>query len=147
MLFLIGRGLYLGVTNKAVFYMDKEDMIISLSVWIVPIIGAIIINMLGWDWLMYVLASVTIAVIAFVVFSAYHYNQDNLSVAIPIVISKIVLSGMVIIYAFKSYNDIGNDEISGREYGFTLLVLGALSALKAKLVNGEEVYELNGWEL
>ncbi len=54
---------------------------------------------------------------------------------------------MVIIYAFKSYSDIGNDEISGREYGFTLLVLGALSALKAKLVNGEEVYELNGWEL
>lgn len=146
-LFMIVRGLYLGITKKAVFYMDKEDMIISLSVWLIPLIGTFIISFLEWEWLYYILALIVLAIIAYVVFSAYHYNQDNLSIAIPIALGKIVLSGATILYAFRSYDDMTNTEISFKEATVTTAIFGFLSMLLTKLVNGKEVYRLNKWEL
>jgi len=144
-LLFILRGIYLGFSKKAVFYMDKEDMFISLSPIIVLFLGFLLAIVTDWMWIMYLVWILVITLIFYIIFSAYHYNKDNFWIGISVGLAKIALSGTVVLYAYKSYNDIDDHAISSREYGFTLLILGALSALLPKLINGQEVYLRNGW--
>ncbi len=142
---LISYLLYLGFTKKAVFYLDKKDVLISFSPWIIMLITMFFVGYLDLSKTFYNIG-IGVAIISGL-FIIYKTGMDNrkLWLALPLGVLKIIIS---FIYVFSIFGLIFNPKDKNGNYSdrtSSLIFLGLLSLLIYSLINGEEVYEKNGW--
>lgn len=147
---LIGAswGVYLGLTKKAVFYMDTNDLFESFSGWIVIIISALLAMFLQWSWVIKVGCAVAGGLVIYTTYTAYNYNMKNLAHAIPIGLAKVLL-GLLYVLTWLQAIDPGGQSASEkrRNRSEAFVIIGILTPVLYKLVNGYDVYEQNGWNL
>ena len=130
------RGVYLGLTKKAVFYIDKEDLFLSFSAWIAIVVGYIIGGFLEWDWVISLGYLVSISIIIYNAKQTYIYNNNNINYAIPIGIAKTLLS---LLFLVTLINAVPSDKRTFRGDSIALAIAGLFSVLLYKLINSEEI--------
>lgn len=141
-------GVYLGYTKKAVFYMNDSDLFISFSGWGTLAITGFLAMYLDFLILFLIGIFVALGVMFYTTYMAYKYNMGNWYHAIPVGLAKILLS---FVYALKVLEIIypNGKSVSQKRYnrGEAIVIVGILTPILHSLINGEEVYEQNGWEL
>lgn len=141
-------GVYLGYTKKAVFYMNDSDLFISFSGWVTLVIAGILGMYLQFPILFFIGLAAALGVMLYTVYMAYKYNMKNWYHAIPVGLAKVLLS---FVYILKVLNVLFPDgkSVSEKRYnrGEALVIVGVLTPLLYSLINGEDVYVQNGWEL
>lgn len=138
----------LGGSKKFVFYYDFKDLFISFLTWIVLLIGVILSSYLNLKELIPITVVISVAIAFYALFLAVKYNRMNIFVGIPIGISKIILGGFFVLKLFDLISPSGKSVGKRRENRMTSgIILFLLSILFKFLINGEEVYKKNGWEI
>jgi len=138
----------LGGSKKFVFYYDFKDLFISFLTWIVLLIGVILSSYLNLKELIPITVVISVAIAFYALFLAVKYNRMNIFVGIPIGISKIILGGLFVLKLFDLISPSGKSVGKRRENRMTSgIILFLLSILFKFLINGEEVYKKNGWEI
>lgn len=141
-------GVYLGLMGKAVFYMNEGDLFMSFSGWIVMLASALIAFVLHWDWVFYVGCVIAAMIVVRTTYMAYLYNMKNLSYAIPVGLAKILLGLVYVLTWLQAIDPGGKTASERRENRITaFIIIGLITPLLYKLVNGREVYAKNGWPL
>lgn len=137
-------GIVLGVLDKAVFYYDKKDLMLSfLPIGIGIIFGLLFLfiedetikNLVGWIG---IIGSLMSTVIIFV--KSFTYNRGNPIYALSTGLAKIVLS-ILLILNVKGALAPGGKTISEKRYirSSSFIWLAVLIPLMYRLVNGERV--------
>ena len=141
-------GIYLGITKKAVFYMNNKDLLISFSGWLVILGSGLLALFLNWNWLFYLGCSIALAITVYSLFLAYQYNMNNLKYAIPIGLAKMLLGLLYVLTWVQVINPGGNSVARRRESRReSMIIIALITPLIYKLVNGIEIYTINGWQL
>jgi len=146
---VIATGIILGVSDKAVFYLNGKDLALTF----IPVAG---IGVLGagallvrsgndpipeWYW---VLASIIEAgLIAWIYYRSFQMNQRSIFIAITTGTAKIVLSFFAVLQfmGLFSYDKNRSASQSRAVRANSALWLAIVSALMMKLVNGDRVLE------
>ncbi|GAB6283459.1 MAG: hypothetical protein STSR0008_22270 [Ignavibacterium sp.] len=138
----------LGGSKKYVFYYDFKDLFISFLSWIVLLIGIILSAYLDLKELISIAVIISLVIGIYSLFLAIKYNRMNIIVGIPIGISKIILGGLFVLKLFDLISPSGKSVGKRRESRVTSgIILFLLSIIFKFLINGEEVYRKNGWEI
>lgn len=133
-------GVVLGWTHKAVFFMDANDLMLSFLGWM-ALVGGIFLGMfLDWPWLSYI-GALTAAYFAYDAIQRAHlHNNGVLGMSLPVGIAKVVLSFIYIASWVEVLGPGGRTVAQRRENRATaMIVIGLLTLLFTKLVNGEDV--------
>ncbi len=143
-LIIVIIGIILGLTDKAVFYMDGKDLFFSFIPLIILIATFILVNYLG-DWFSYVGIIAFIISVIIIFYKSFKYNKTFIK-SFPTALAKVLLSFLYIASAILSLTNISKDGryASGyrREEGATMIfyiIFGLLVMLLYKLINGERV--------
>ena len=143
---LSSYGIYIGLTKRAVFYMDSSDLFISFSGWIIMIFGVFASALLEWEWVFKVSCAVSAAIAFYTAYKAYTYNMKNLYHAIPVGLGKILLGFLYVITWIDAINPSGktaSQRTHNRRTAF--IIIGLITPVLYKLVNGHDVYAKNEW--
>lgn len=141
-------GIYIGLTEKAVFYMDLSDLFISFSGWIIMLLSVFVSALLEWDWVFKVGCVMSVLIAFYTAYKAYTYNMNNLYYAIPVGVAKILLGFLYAITWIDAVNPSGKTA-SQRTYNrrTSFIIIGLITPVLYKLVNGRNVYAKNEWPM
>lgn len=141
-------GIYLGLTYKAVFYMDSSDLFVSFSGWIVLLVSLIAGMLLDLKWPIYFGIASAILIAIYSMYLAFAYNKHSFLVAIPVGFAKFIL-GMLYVLAWVQAISPGGRTAADRSHNrkTAFIAIGLLTPLFYRLVNGLEVYQRKGWAL
>ncbi len=129
-------GIYLGVTDKAVFYMDKEDLLLSFAPYPMFIITALL-SMYTWEWVGYVGWIATTIVVVMVFYRSFTYNNSFIK-SISTAVAKLLLSLVYVINIMETLMPSGKNVSEKRFKRSTAFVwLVFLTPLLSRLINGE----------
>jgi len=133
-------GVVLGWTGEAVFFMDKNDLMLSFLGWMALVAGIFLGVVLEWGVLAFI-GAIGASYFAYesVRHSFVHNNQDW-RVGLPVGIGKVMLS-CIYIAAWMEVLTPGGKTVSQRNASraTAMIIIGLLSLLFAKLVNGPDV--------
>jgi len=140
---LIVLGIYLGISDKAVFYYDSSDLFVSLA----PFISLAILYIVAIldESKIYSISLLVISLfgILYVSYRTIMLNNYNYKIAVPVVFAKIFLSATIV---FKFIELIFPSKRQGASQRLSnVIIFSAASFLSAKLINGHRVYAKNGW--
>ncbi len=131
-LFLV--GIFLGSTNRAVFYMDSADILLSFSPYIIMLVTMLLGTIVA-EWWIRVGMILTVLVIIFITYKSFKYNK-GVFVSLVMAYSKIILSVALCVQVLKLLDK--NLKGSGRILRQILLV-SFLTGLMSRLTNGDRV--------
>lgn len=138
-------GAVLGWSRQAVFFMDIDDLMLSFVGWLAWVVSIVLGMMMNWRWLAYVGAAIAIYFAYDAIRRAFVHNLGDWRLALPVGISKIVLSFIYTATWLEALSPGGKTATQRRENRQTaLLIIGLLTLLFIKLVNGDEVKERRG---
>ncbi|MBX3007610.1 MAG: hypothetical protein KF816_06235 [Melioribacteraceae bacterium] len=138
----------LGGSKKFVFYYDFKDLFISFLSCFVLLIGIILSSYLDLKEFNLIAVTISIMIGIYSLYLAVKYNRMNILVGIPIGISKIILGGLFVLKLFDLISPSGKSVGNRRESRMTSgIILFLLSIIFKFLINGEEVYQKNGWDI
>lgn len=133
-------GVVLAWRDEAVFFMDKNDLLLSFAGWISLVAGILLGLFLNMGWLAYVGAIAAIYFAFDSIRRAFAHNHNDWKLALPVGIGKILLSFVYTLYGLDVLFPNGKTVAQQNQTRATaMIVLGLLSALFVKLVNGETV--------
>jgi hypothetical protein len=140
---LIIWGIYLGISDKAVFYYDSSDLFMSLVPFISLVILYIVAILDESKIYSISLLVISLAGILYVSYRTIMFNNFNYKLAVPVVFAKIFLSATIVFkfieLIFPSKRQNASQRLSN------VIIFSAASFLGAKLINGHRVYAKNGW--
>lgn len=138
-------GVVLGWSHQAVFFMDANDLMLSFFGWM-ALVGGIFLGMfLNWPWLSYVGAWIAAYFAYDAINRAHLHNNGVWSLSLPVGIAKVVLSFIYIASWVEVLGPGGRAVAQRRENRATaMIVIGLLTLLFTKLVNGEDVLARRG---
>ena len=140
-------GLFLGVTRKAVFYYDKWDLGLAFAPWALFFMGYQL-AIRGQEVLAYLVFFLTAGAWLYSVWLTLQYNRWQWLLALPVLVAKIILSFVYVVSWMDILNANGKDDSQKSDSRSTaMIVVGLLSLLVMRLVNGPAVYEARGWRL
>jgi membrane-associated HD superfamily phosphohydrolase len=134
-------GVYLGITNRYIFYNDKKDILLSLMTWLsVPIVYVLMVFFeFETSTINKTVLIVPIIIFICVIIQSYKHNNKIL-VAIIISIAKIIISFFVVIQFNRLLTPAGDNRYDKRRDVFwALAMLAITSTLIYKLTNGDNV--------
>ena len=143
LLLAIGIGLFLGLTDRAIFYRDGADLIFCFT----PLGGAFIIYLVfGYlfeakgEWVN-ILGGVTALVLGmFVLYRSCELNSMNIFVGGTVGIAKIALGLFALLQLFQIVSPSGKTQGQKRtSQAMAFILFTLVSALIYRLVNGERV--------
>lgn len=141
-------GVILGLTDTAVFYMDNSDLYKSFTGWAILIFCFIAYIYINNNLLIYFGIVSSILAIAYSSYITYIYNQRKLLLAIPVGIAKVLLGFFYIFNWISAIFPAGQSNAQrNRNRATAFIIIGLMTALMHKLINGEEVYQNNNWNL
>ena len=127
-------GIFLGSTDRAVFYMNSDDVLLSFSPYIIMLVTMLLGTIVA-EWWIGVGMILTVLVIIFITYKSFKYNK-GVFVSLVMAYSKIILSATLCVQALKLLDK--NLKGSGRILRQILLV-SFLTGLTARLTNGDRV--------
>ncbi len=140
-------GLFLGVTRKAVFYYDKWDLGLAFAPSALFFMGYQL-AIRGQEILAYLVFFLAAGAWLYSVWLTLRYNRWQWLLALPVLVAKIILSFIYVVSWMDILNANGkNDSQKNDSRGTAMIVVGLLSLLVIRLVNGPAVYEARGWRL
>jgi len=140
-------GLFLEVTRKAVFYYDKWDLGLAFTPWALFFVGYQL-AIRGQEVLAYLVFFLTAGAWLYSVWLTLRYNRWQWLLALPVLVAKIILSFVYVVSWMDILNANGKDDSQKSDSRSTaMIVVGLLSLLVMRLVNGPAVYEARGWRL
>lgn len=135
-------GVVLGWTGEAVFFMDKNDLMLSFLGWMALVAGIFLGMFLGWRWLSYVGAIVAGYFAYDTIRRSFQHNNHDWRLGLPVGIGKVLLSCIYIAAWLEVLGPGGKSVAQRRENRATaMIIIGLLSLLFAKLVNGAKVLD------
>lgn len=139
-LFMSVWGVVLGWTCEAVFFKDADDLMASFIGWVAWIVCIILSLFLEWRWLMYVGHCVAIYFAYESARRAHLFNNGIWRLSLPVGIAKVMLSFIYIVTWMEALEPGGKTAAQKQENRiFALMIVGLLTLLFTKLVNGEAV--------
>lgn len=140
---LIIFGIYLGISDKAVFYYDSSDLFVSLVPFVTLSILYIVAILDESKIYSIALIVVSFAGIVYVSYRTIKSNNFNYKIALPVVFAKIFLSATIVFkfieLIFSSRRQNASQRLSN------IIIFSTASFLSTKLINGHRVYARNGW--
>lgn len=138
-------GVVLGWAGDAVFFMDANDLMLSFAGWLALVAGIFLGLFLEWRWLSYVGAAVAAYYAYDAIRRAHLFNNRDLRLSLPVGIAKVVLSFIYVASWIEAIGPGGKTVAQQRQSRATaMIIIGLLSLLFVKLVNGEEVLARRG---
>lgn len=138
-------GVVLAWRDEAIFFMDRNDLVLSFAGWISLGAGFLLGLFLNMGWLSYIGAIATVYFIFETIRRAFVHNHNDWKLALPVGIGKVLLSFIYTLYGIDTLFPGGKSVAQRHETRVTaMLILGLLSALFVKLVNGESVLARRG---
>ena len=99
-----------------------------------------------WNWIFIVGCVITSVIAFYTIYMAYSYNMKNLYHAVPIGLAKILLGLLYVITWLEAISPGGKTASQRRENRTTaFIIIGLMTPILYKLVNGHDVYARNGW--
>ncbi len=147
MLLVALYGVFLGTTRKAVFYYDKLDLGFAFAPWALIFVGYQLV-IRGQEVIAYLVFLLAIFAELYSIWLTFRYNKWQWLLALPVLISKTILS-FVYVLSWVDILDANGKNISQKRYNRStaMIVVGLLSLLIMRLVNGPDVYSAKGWAL
>lgn len=144
-LFATVWGVVLGWAGNAVFFRDTSDLLLSFLGWVALVVFILIGKFLEWRWLSYVGAVVAVYFAYDAIRRAHQFNERDWRLSLPVGIGKVVLSFIYVVTWIEAIGPGGKTAAQQRQNRATaLMIIGLLSLLFVKLVNGEEVLARRG---
>lgn len=133
-------GVVQGWAGNAVFFMDANDLMLSFVGWLALVASIFLGMFFEWRWLSYA-GSVVAAYFAYdTIRRAHQFNNRNWRLSLPVGIGKVVLSFIYVAIWLEAIGPGGKSAVQQRQNRATaFIIIGMLSLLFVKLVNGEEV--------
>lgn len=133
-------GIILGLTDKAVFYLDKTDFLISAGPLVIFILFFFLSAITEWHWLLTlgeVLAVINIVVIFFL---SFQYNPHSKFAALCTAIGKTALGVLIVAKMMDVFFPSGKTSSERRSNQLAALVIVLfLIPLANRLINGHRV--------
>ena len=135
---VVGAGIYFGVTDRAIFYMDTGDLLLSFTPYAILFIS-VLLSEFAWDWGVYAGLALSALVMSWIVYKSFKFNHDFLP-SISTALAKLVLSFVYLANILRTASPSGESKSERRRNKKSALILLALlTPLVYKLVNGERV--------
>jgi uncharacterized protein (DUF2062 family) len=146
-----------GMTNKVVVYFDFNDFFVSLmtvGIWVIAFIALTILEKEGQTAQLNTMQMGTIGLSALIsvvcgitsVKSAIYYNR-SMVLGLIIGIVKILTAIVGVVIILGQFQKLFEDDSSSKDVIVAMFLLGLFSWIGNRLINGEKVYEKQGWEL
>lgn len=143
LLLAIVIGLFLGLTDKAIFYRDGADLFFCFT----PLGGAFVVYLVfsylfeaKGDWVNILGGSIALVLGMLVIYRSCELNSTNIFVGVTVGIAKIALGLFALLQLFQIASPRGKTPGQKRASQAMALVLFTLvSALIYRLINGERV--------
>ncbi|MFH1494738.1 MAG: hypothetical protein ABIG70_08075 [Pseudomonadota bacterium] len=133
-------GVVLAWRDEAIFFMDRNDLMLSFAGWVSLTAGFLLGLFLNMEWLPYVGAIAALYFIVESVRRAFVHNHNDWKLALPVGVGKVLLSFIYTLYGIDVLSPGGKTVAHRHETRATaMIIIGLLSALFVKLVNGEAV--------
>jgi len=137
--FLVLSGLFLGITDSAVFYMDDTDVYLTFTPFILIVIS-FLLAMFTWSWMGYIGVGVSFITVIFIFYRSYVFNKRKVFKSLATAVAKLVLSFLYVINIIGALSPSGKNTSEKRYARSSSFVwLAFLTPLLYKLVNGERV--------
>ncbi|MRR18289.1 MAG: hypothetical protein EG826_17750 [Deltaproteobacteria bacterium] len=132
-------GIIYGVTNRAVFYMDRNDMTFSCTPYISVLVGVFVTMITDWKFLFWLALIIALILVVCIITKSFDYNKTPF-MSISTGVAKLVLSFLVVMNMVSALTPSGNTS-SKRRYNrnSALVWLMFLTPLVYVLINGEKV--------
>lgn len=138
-------GVVLAWRDEAVFFMDRNDLMLSFAGWASLAAGFLLGLFLNMGWLSYIGVIAAIYFIFETIRRAFIHNRNDWTLALPVGIGKVLLSFIYTLYGIEVFFPSGKTVAQHHESRVTaMIVIGLLSTLFVKLVNGESVLARRG---
>ena len=133
-------GLFYGLTDKAVFYYDSEDLFLSFSPFLTAIIAGIAYAFTdNKEWILYVGGVISVLLLISVFYKSFLYNRTFLP-SFSIAIAKLVLSLIILFKIFELFNPPGDNALEkGANRAGAAIFLAIITPIIIRLINGERV--------
>ena len=141
--FIVVYGIYLGLSNKGVFYRDEKDIFISIIPLAIIIIVLFLSDNFG-EWFLLLGTASFFGSIIYIIRDSYTVNK-NLFNSISIGLAKIALSTFTVVAALVALTDHDKDARYKTGYRdtdsswLTKLIVFASAYLMFKLINGDRI--------
>lgn len=131
-------GVILGVTDKAIFYMDKADLFFCFIPTIVPVVFFILADK-TWQWVAYIGIGISIVIGLMVLVRSIKYN-GSFFVGLCVGFAKLSFSFLWLLSIFSVLNP-GGKNVSEKRYrrGQSLFIFALISGLMYYLINGNRI--------
>lgn len=138
-------GVVLAWRDEAIFFMDSNDLMLSFAGWLSLIAGFLLGLFLSMEWVSYIGATAAFYFTVETIRRAFVHNRNDWTLALPVGIGKVLLSFIYTLYGIEALFPSGKTVAQRHESRATaMIVIGLLSALFFKLVNGEAVLARRG---
>lgn len=143
LLLTIGIGLFLGLTDRAIFYLNGRDFFFSFmpvgGMFIVFLIVGFLFEAKG-DWVGQLAASVAVVLGLVVLYRSYAINNMNIWVGVTVGVAKIALGLFALFQLLQILAPSGKTPGQKRaSQAMALVIFAMASGLIYKLINGERV--------
>jgi len=138
-------SIYMGLSDRAVFYFSKGDLFLSFSGWLVALISLALENLFRKDYLIPVGLSIGGVIELYALVLSVKYNRNKKITGFFIGITKIVLAFLFLLQIFSALDSGGKSRRRGNAVK-SFFLLAIVGWFVKSLINGERVYEQNDWE-
>ena len=135
-------GIYLGLSKKAVFYMNAKDLFTSFSILIVLVVGMFLAIFLDWRFLMNIALIIATIIAIYTCYLAFKFNKGNIFYAFCVGLAKVVLGAFYIAQIVDMIFPADNRHSNRIQ---AMIIAAIITPLLKLLVNGEEVCKIKGW--